>query len=189
MAVGHTMASRERLVERMKDGDVEAFSVVFDEYHARLCRYLGSLVRDPALAEDLVQETFIKAYQAIERSGAPQNLTAWIYTIATNTALSALRRRRILSWLPIHGNEEIEAQASDVDLETLVGDRAVLAQVFGRLPRQDVACLLLHFQQGLSYTELAAVLGISIPAAKMRLSRARAAFRDTYTRVCPGGEP
>ena len=170
------------LLEGARHGDVEAFEAIFDEYHLRICRYLCSLVDDLDLAEDLAQQTFVKAYRSLARSGPPDNLKAWLYAIATNTALSALRRRKLIQWLPFRAQAEA-ARAPGQDPEARLGERELLQQALDQLPRRDAACLLLRFQHGLSYAELAEILGTSIPAARMRLSRARAVFREIYLQL------
>ncbi len=170
------------LLDRVRRGDVDAFAAVFDEYHVRLCRYLCSLVGDGDLAEDLAQQTFVKAYKALVAGTAPESLGAWLYAIATRTAISALRRRRLIAWLPL-GMSNAARQGAAREHEARLGERELLGQVLARLPKADAACLLLRFQQGLSYEELAAVLGTSVPAARMRTSRARAAFREAYLRL------
>ncbi len=174
-----TMGYSLSRLERVRRGDVEAFADIFEEYHLRICRYLCSLVNDSDLAEDLAQQTFVKAYKALVKGSPPGNLNAWLYTIATNTALSALRRRRLIAWLPIHGSAQA-ARSPGQDQEALTGERELLLQALGRLAKTEVACLLLRFQHDLSYDELADVLGTSVPAARMRVSRARAAFREAY---------
>jgi len=170
------------LAERLKRGDTGAFAAIFDQYHLRICRYLDSLVADGDLAEDLAQQTFVKAYKALTEGSVPENLGAWLYTIATRTALSALRRRRLIAWLPL-GLGEAAQRGLPGEQEARLGEREVLAQALARLSKTDAACLLLRFQQGLSYEELAQVLGTSTAAARMRLSRARAAFREAYLQL------
>jgi len=168
------------LAERVRNGDVDAFATIFDEYHQRICRYLCSLVRDPDLAEDLAQQTFVRAYRALSRAAPPQNLNAWLYAIATNSALSALRRQRLRAWLPFGlGGEPAAAE----DHEKLWGEQELVGQAFSKLREDQVACLLLRFQHGLSYAELADALGTSLAATKMRLSRARAVFREVYLQL------
>lgn len=149
---------------------------IFERYRSRIYRYLCHLVRDA----DLAQQTFIKAYKALSQNSPPENLSAWLYTIATNTAFSALRRRKLITWLPFHDNAEVARKAARAGDEARLGDRELVAQALDRLPERDVACLLLHFAQGLSCTEVAEVLGMSPAAAKSRLYRARAAFCRTY---------
>lgn len=173
------MEYRVSLIDRVQDGDVQAFEQIFAEYHLRLCRYLCSLVHDADLAQDLAQQTFVKAYKALAGGDCPQNLNAWLYAIATNTALSALRRRKLLTWLPLH-HTPLASKTGGREQEARLCTQELLQQALRRLAPQETACLLLRFQQGLSYGELAQVLNVSVPAAKMRLSRARAAFREIY---------
>ncbi len=170
------------LSERVRRGDMIAFGAIFDEYHQRICRYLCSLVSDGDLAEDLAQQTFVKAYQALAGGVLPESLSAWLYAIATRTALSALRRRRLIAWLPLSMGDAARHSLAR-EQEARLGEHEHVAQALARLPKGDAACLLLRFQQGLSYEELADVLGISAAAARMRLSRARAAFREAYLQL------
>ncbi len=168
------------LAERLKHGDVKAFAAIFECYHLSIYRYLCRLVGDDDLAEDLAQQTFLKAHQALSKDPPPDNLGAWLHAIATNTAFSALRRRKLIAWLPLHPDSAVGQAAPGREQETRLGERELLAQALGKLPKDDAACLLLHFQQGLSCAEVADVLGVSLSAAKMRLYRARAAFVEAY---------
>lgn len=163
-----------------RPNDVIDFATIFDTYHARLLRYLDTLLRDPSLAEDVAQDTFLKAYQALERGAVPENLNAWLYAIATNTALSSLRRRRVLGWFPLARDPEPEAVDHSEGLDERAAKKELILTALACLSKLDAACLLLRFQQGLSYGELAVVLKVSLPAAKMRLCRARASFRAIY---------
>jgi RNA polymerase sigma-70 factor, ECF subfamily len=166
-----------------KVSETAAFAAVFEGYQARIFRYLRSLVGEPALAEDLAQDTFVKAYKALAQGHPPDNLNAWLYAIATNTALSALRRRRLIAWLPLQASPEAHEKPGAADHEGATGEQELINQVLAALPKTDAACLWLRFQHDLSYAELAHVLGTTVPAAKMRLSRARAAFRELYLRL------
>ncbi|MDA8218522.1 MAG: sigma-70 family RNA polymerase sigma factor [Dehalococcoidales bacterium] len=173
-------------IESLGRDKEESFGTLFSTYQASIYRYLRSLVRDGELAEDLAQDTFVKAYKALGRGDRPENTRAWLYTIATNTALSALRRSRLLSWLPLLGNAEAAGKALTENQEARVGERELIRQVLATLPKTDAACLLLRFQEDLSYEEIAEALGTSVPAAKMRVSRARAAFREHYLQLNQG---
>src|SRR5689334_306010 len=81
------------LVARARAGDQAAFGEIFDQYQTPLVNYLYRVVGDWELAADLAQDTFLKAYQALPRTDEPLQLGPWLYRIATNTALDALRRR------------------------------------------------------------------------------------------------
>ncbi len=104
-------------------GGSDWFAPIFEHYQARLWRYLCSLVSDQELAADLAQDTFVKAYKALRDNPPPENLNAWLYAIATNAALSALRRRKLIAWLPLHSSPEASEEASSEDHEKLTGER------------------------------------------------------------------
>lgn len=159
---------------------MDDFATIFEQYRSRIYRYLCHLVHDAELAEDLAQETFLKAYRALSQKSRPENMSAWLYAIASNTAFSALRRRKLIAWLPFHGNAEVARKAARSSHEARLGERELVAQALAKLPERDAACLLLHFEQGLSCAEVAEVLGMSPTAAKTRLYRARAAFCRAY---------
>ena len=167
------------LARRVQRGDAGAFALLFEQFNLHICRYLCSLVNNPDLAEDLAQQTFLKAYRALAAGPQPDNLHAWLYTIATHTAFSALRRRRLISWLPFTD----EALHHGPGPEARVGESELVSQALARLPKQDAACLLLHFHEGFSCAEVAQALGLSLSAAKSRLYRAREAFCEAYLRL------
>ena len=96
-----TMACRLPALESVRRRDVDGFELIFEQHHAGIYRYLCRLVGDEDLAEDLLQQTFLKAYKAMAGGLQPDNPHAWLYTIATNTAFSALRRRKLIAWLPL----------------------------------------------------------------------------------------
>src|SRR3954464_6100711 len=89
------------LIAQAQAGDPTAFEAIFEAYYPRIVSYCYRLVGDQESAQDLAQETFVKAYHALPRTGEGLNLPAWLFTIATNTALSALRSRRRHAWLPL----------------------------------------------------------------------------------------
>jgi len=109
-----------------------SFDHLFTRYHGPIYGHILGLVGDPAQAEDLTQDTFLKAYRALPgvREGA---VGAWLYRIATNTARDALRRRRCLTWLPFAPGdaERVPARAGDLP--------DVLGQAGGRARRPRAA--------------------------------------------------
>src|SRR5436305_32264 len=165
----------ELLVARARRGDAAAFGEIFERYHHRIVNYLYGLVHDRELAADLAQDSFLKAYRALPRMGDDLRLAPWLYRIAGNTAFSALRRRRLIRWLPLlnDGIETADAGGEIVEAEAV---QRALAQ----LPAKYAAPLLLHSHEGRSCGEIAAILDISPGAVKTRLFRAREAFRAVY---------
>ena len=165
----------EMLVARARRGDAAAFSEIFERYHHRIVNYLYGLVHDRELAADLAQDSFLKAYRALPRMGDDLRLAPWLYRIAGNTAFSALRRRRLIRWLPLLG-DAIVVESADGHVAEAEAVQRALAQ----LPAKYAAPLLLHSHEGRSCGEIAAILDISPGAVKTRLFRAREAFRAVY---------
>lgn len=156
------------------DVDVRFFLERFYAEHAQaVYRYLLAQCRNPELAEDLMQDTFVKATRARAsfRGGSPR---AWLLAIARTTFLDAVRRRREL---PVDAPPEIAV--TDPDVPAVETVRAVLAG----LPEPQRSALILRDELDLTYEEVAAALGKSLAATKVLIHRARAAFRLAYGTV------
>jgi RNA polymerase sigma-70 factor (ECF subfamily) len=167
------------LVARIRAGDEDAFELLVGRYQAPLFRYLRGLVGDQEQARDLLQETFLRAYRSIGSLEDAGLLRSWLYRIAHNQAYSALRRRRLISWLPLSFGQQVGTPAPDRSAIEAAQVEAALA----RVPVQQRAPLLLHLVGGFSYAEVAELLQVSEGTVRMRISRGRAAFRAAY-----GGE-
>jgi RNA polymerase sigma-70 factor (ECF subfamily) len=135
-----------------------------------LCYRLLERVED---AEDAVQATFVRAFRALPQFRGDSSARTWLYRIATNEALGILRRRRDSA--PVD-----EVDASTPDGAAAVVERLAVRAALSRLTPDHRTILVLRLWEELSYTEIATVLGISLPAVKMRLNRARAEFRKYY---------
>lgn len=164
------------LVERARAGDQAAFAQLFEQYHAPILNYLHRMVSDRALAEDLTQDTFIKAYNALPRTKPDLAFKAWLYRIATNTAISHLRRGKIIKWLPFLSDRE----TPDEHIEKSVTRKMDISEALSKLPQHYATALLLRHYQGLSLAETAQALDVTENAAKLRLFRARKAFAQIY---------
>ncbi len=166
-----------RLVARIRAGDEDAFELLVERYQAPLFRYLHGFVGDPEQARDLVQETFLRAYRSLGGLDDPGLLRSWLYRIAHNQACSLLRRRRLMSWLPLSFMHQGNEPAPD----RRVVEAARVEETLAQVPLDQRAPLLLHLVGGFSYAEVAELLGISEGAVRMRISRGRAAFRAAYS--------
>jgi RNA polymerase sigma-70 factor (ECF subfamily) len=165
------------LVGRARAGDQVAFTQLFEQYHAPILNYLHRMVGDRAQAEDLTQDTFLKAYNALPGTRPDLAFKPWLYRIATNTAISQLRRRKIVQWIPfMPGHDHAGGEA----VERTVTRRQDIQQTLEKLPSHYAAVLLLRHYQGLSLAETAQALGVTENAAKLRLFRARKAFAEVY---------
>jgi RNA polymerase sigma-70 factor (ECF subfamily) len=151
------------------DRDFERF---FNEYHHAILTYIYRLVGDWEQAQDLTQDTFVKALrsQALWTLELPRS---WLYAVATNTAFDYLRRRRRIAWLPL---TELAMPASALLLpapEEAVVQREQLLQALRCLPPDQMTCLVLHLYCGFTMREISAMVGVSVGAVKMRVIRAR----------------
>jgi len=158
--------------------DVHAlFERLFLEHQVAILNYLYRLLGDPAVAEDLAQETFTRAWNARRQLPALDNPRAWLYRIATNAARDHFRRARLIAWLPLLGREpglQLEGpEEQAVESERM---RRALLQLSPnyRIP------LVLYTCQGFTVAEIAAALSLSRDAVKQRLVRARQQLREAF---------
>jgi RNA polymerase sigma-70 factor (ECF subfamily) len=153
------------------------FERLYRNYYHSIYVYLCRMVDDQKLAGDLAQDTFIKAYGALHRLAEGSNVRAWLYRIATNTALDRLRRQSLISWLPLFDRDTHPAVGHPAH-ESL--ESVAVQQSFRELPARYRAPLVLYSCHGLSTQEIAEILQISKGAVKTRLFRAREMFRRAY---------
>jgi RNA polymerase sigma-70 factor, ECF subfamily len=177
------------LLQALQAGDSSAFSTLFETYADRLYRLAMGLVQQPDEAEDVVQETFIKAITHLDQFEGRSNLGTWLYRVAYNASLDRLRQR-VNDPLPDDGPyEEDETQLPMPELlvewhtpEDLVineQDRLFLDQSIRQLPQTLRTVFVLRDIDELSTAETAEILGLSISAVKVRLHRARLELRET----------
>ncbi len=157
------------------DAGARLAHALFARYHAEVYAYLCRLLRDGEWAEDLAQETFLRAFESRTHLPEVANPRAWLYRVATNLALNALKRRRRFAWLPWS-----ERQAARQNVADSVAERSAVQGALAALPPELRAPLLLYAGEGLRVAEVAQVLGVSEGAVKMRLVRARRLFRQAY---------
>lgn len=155
----------------------------YDAYQRDIHGFLRAATRDPDIAEDLTQETFIRLLKEIQAGRTPDNIRAWLYTVATNLVTSRGRRlavaERFKSVLAIRGSAESPEQ------ETVRAERQDIVQrALARLPTDDRTALLLS-AHGFAGREIAAVLGRSDGATRTLLTRARSRLRECVLDLDP----
>lgn len=171
------MMEQQIWVQRARDGDLDAFDQIMLCYESRLLRFLTALVGDGELAQELCQDTFLAAYQALPKTCGEMRLSAWLHTIAINRARSHHRRRKLRSFLPFTDDQLPPAPGN---IQESVATNDTVRRVIAQMPIQYVQVLLLQTSSGLSCREIASVLGCSEGAVKVRLLRARQSFRRLY---------
>lgn len=166
----------------------DSFAEVVEHYQAPLISFLYGMVGNREQAEDLAQDTLIKAFEAMERrrrrqADSRQEFSAgWLFRIARNTAIDALRRKRLIAWLPFAAEHEA-VLPSRGDFVGKLADRELVQQVLSRLPTRYRTCLLLRAVVGMSNGEIAETLGISVRNVNTSLFRARERFRQVYNQL------
>jgi RNA polymerase sigma-70 factor (ECF subfamily) len=141
-----------------------------------LCSYLARLTGDLARAQELSQETFLRAYRALAQGERWDNPRAWLYRVASRLATDDYRRRKLLEWLPLLDTEPDPAPNHEV----AVDEQAAVQSTLDKLPPKYRVPLVLYTYEERSVAEIAETLGLSTSAVKMRLCRAREKFRRTY---------
>jgi RNA polymerase sigma-70 factor (ECF subfamily) len=169
------------LVLRARQGDRAAFGLLVRRHQRRIHGLGVRLLRDRDDADDLVQETFVRAWRALERFDPERPLLPWLYRIATNRAMSLLeiRRRRPAEELTEAVADPGPSPQEDAERRRL--HREVRREV-DRLPEEQRVVLILRAAEDLSYREIAEVLGVPIGTVMSRLSRARETLRKKVRR-------
>lgn len=175
-------------LEALRDGDRAEFARLVEAYSPMIFRLGLKMLNNPQDAEDILQETFIKAYRHIGNFDGRSNVSTWLYRIATNEALMSIRRKRpetISFDVPSIYDTEPQEPLQIVDWCCLPEDefltsegRARLDDAANRLPTSLRVVFVLRDIEGLSTRETAEVLEISEMAVKTRLSRARLRLRE-----------
>lgn len=197
------------------------FDEIFTRFQTPLTNFVYRLVGNREQAYDLTQDVFVKVYRALSSGTTIQAaaLSSWLYRIASNTATDALRRRRLINWLPLSlfnedrgvgagmpgsdttmqqnpvedalpgPNGAFTTQYDGGRFEQRVADREIVERVLRKLPSKYATCLLLYEHEGFSCAEIAEQLHVTPSAVKMRLMRARERFIALYQQETQGKEP
>ena len=189
-----------QLMLGVKQGDEVSFELLLQRYRRPLCHFLNRMVRDTAQAEDLAQEVFLRVYRARRDYEPSAKFTTWLFRIATNLALNALRDGRhrqaeISLDAPAEGEDgsemtlEVADAAPVVEQQLVERDRLdVVRRAIQALPEKQRAAVLLHKYQELDYDEIARILGCSVSALKSLLFRAYESLRvELAPLVAPEG--
>jgi RNA polymerase sigma-70 factor (ECF subfamily) len=161
--------------------DQAAFGELVRRHQGRVRGYLGRVARDPALADDLAQETFIRAWDRLAGFRGTGNFAAWLMKIAHNEFLQSLRRsardRRL--------TERYEQEQSDPELPSTQGGRqdarvTDLPRFLSILSEEERAVLLLSYAYGYSHSEIVTVTGLPLGTVKSHIQRGRARVQERF---------
>jgi RNA polymerase sigma-70 factor (ECF subfamily) len=194
MSIGHTsslMALRDpdiRLMLRVRDDDAAAFAELVERFQHRLVGVMHHLVGNADEAEDLAQEVFLRVYRTRKKYRPRAKFSTWLFTIANNLALNALRDRKRRPVLPLEVQQSGEAptpaapaqmrdQPPTHSLQQQELAAVIRTALDGLNERQRVAIVLNKFED-MNYADISEVMGLSTKAVKSLLSRARVKLRE-----------
>jgi RNA polymerase sigma-70 factor, ECF subfamily len=170
----------EVVVDPVAVHSITTFDEMLDRYQTELYRYTLGLTHNRTDADDLYQETLLKAFRAFDRLDVASNHRAWLYRIATNTFLSS--RRRFSREGSLDEVVEINIPDNGVDHAARLDARDLLAEVAAfvdRLPAKQRVALVLRKYHGLGYGEIAAILDTSEGAARANVHEAVRKLRES----------
>ena len=181
--------SDHALIEATRGGDEKAFEEIVSRYRNSITNYLYRFLNDYEEAVDLAQETFVRVYFALDRYHTQFAFSTYIYRIATNLAISEIRRRKrrkLLSLTGLFQSEEdtaVEFQPTDhrtlQDDELVEGERTeVIAKAIAALPEKYRVPVILRDVEGKSYDEIAEIMELGLGTTKSRISRGRGLLKE-----------
>ena len=186
--VGSDSEAQERdaqLMLRVREGDVTSFTLLLGRHRGSLVNFMFRMVQNRAIAEELAQETFLRVYRNREAYQPTAKFTTWLFRIATNLALNWIRDHQ-----KERANESLNEELLDgverqvADLQTSIEQELIctvklkeVRHAIDSLPEKQRAAVLLHWYQGLEYTQIARGLGCSESALKSILFRAYKSLR------------
>jgi RNA polymerase sigma-70 factor (ECF subfamily) len=189
-AMGNVMQADTALVQRAQANDRAAFNEIVLRYKSKVYNYIFRMVHSVLDAEDLTQETFVRAYLSIRSFQSRASLNTWLFRIATNLCIDYSRKNRKNQALTSSLSQENDGM--DEDTEREIPDLAfdpqrlllnkelgvILNKALGELPEKLRTVVLLFDIEGLPYDEIASVVGCPLGTVKSRLFNARNALRE-----------
>jgi len=178
---GTLMNSSVELIARARRGEDEAFRLIFDRYARPIISFIYDMIGQRDLAEELTQETFVRAYKNLKALRDDSKLSTWLFGIAKNVARESLRyKHRETDKIGIDDDRVIELSDGKLPPDRALLDKelsSVIQHALGSLDHDKRLVFTLKVFQQRSYEEIAEITGSSIPKLKTDLHRARAEMR------------
>ena len=190
-----TLCTDEELLDRFRRGVTEAFGLLLRRYQRELYGYLRRYLADDTLADDVFQNTFLQVYLKSGQFETGRLVRPWLYAVATNQAIDALRRQGRHQAVSLEQAREItsegeaanlaqglvSAQPGPPDLAVDAENREQVRARVDRLPENLRQVLILAYYQGLKYREIADIVGIPVGTVKSRLHAALAKLQEAWS--------
>jgi RNA polymerase sigma-70 factor (ECF subfamily) len=172
--------SDEVLITLVHQGEQGAFRILVERYQERIRNLIYSIFHEPQIVDDLSQEVFIKAYEALKQFRFQSSFYTWLYRIAVNKSRDELRKRKVRRWFSLQSM--MESSDKELAAKTVVEQpdkelQDLLAASLQSLPEKYRLAIVLKDIEGMSYEEIAETMECEIGTVKSRLSRARGMMR------------
>ncbi|MEX2602178.1 MAG: RNA polymerase sigma-70 factor [Balneolaceae bacterium] len=174
-------------IENIRNGDERAFEILFKKYYEQLTRLTHGYVRSRAIAEELVQEVFTEIWISRETWYITESLRSYLYRAARNRSLNYLKHQEVKrrydpEWMEHHhqpGLPDVDEPVSDEVL------REAIRSALEELPERSKTTYKLHRHDGLTYKEIAAVMGVSVKTVESHMSKTLKLLRSRLSKFLP----
>lgn len=170
----------EELISRFQQGELAAYDELVKRFKLPLFSFINRIVKNPGVAEDILQETFIRLYINKDSYRQIAKFSTWIFTIGSNLAKTELRKRKVRKWISLSGYsdddrpiEVVDKSASPIDDVQRLDIREKFNVEINKLPQVFREVIELRDVQELSYDEISSILKVPLGTVKSRVNRGR----------------
>jgi RNA polymerase sigma-70 factor, ECF subfamily len=176
------------LVARTREGDPEAFGILVSRYYDACWRFAYHMLGERADAEDVVQDSFLRAYLAIGRYDERDQFRGWLFRILTNQCRNAQTSRGRRTRRFVQDETAVNAAPAPAKIPDLGSEDVALMRALAKIDPLQREALLLKYAEGLEYTEMSAMTGVGESALKMRVKRGSERLRALLAEDASKGE-
>lgn len=177
----------KKMFQRERPTTPEVEKIIFEKYYKRVYHTAFFIVKDPDLAQDIVQESFLKAFRHMDRVHEIEKIGAWLATITTRTAIDHLRKMKrwndfaaddVLLSKELSSTEVNESSIVEIAAEKKLVKEVVWREI-DRLTPAHKEVLYLYYYEDLTYEEISEMLGVKLATVKTRVHRAKLKLKET----------
>lgn len=178
------LGNEAQLVDEARRGNQAAFGDLVLRYERRLIRVIGQFVRDQDLAQDLAQETFLRAYQRLDQFDPARRFGPWLFRIGVNLTLDYLRKQKRRGWWSLFTDASADRapDPATADPRQALDLSQEVQAVLQKLPEKHRTVLVLRDLENFSTSEIAAILNRKEATIRWKLSEARQRFEELWVR-------
>ena len=180
-------SSDEVIIEKYLSSQRGAyFDILFKRYSAKVYARCISMLKNEAIAQDAVQDVFIKVLTSLSKFNGKSKFSSWLYSITYNYCIDHIRRNKNKTSIPLDNLLDLEAQGDNIDDKILMETKfSQLKVVMDVLPEKDKAVLLMKYQDGMSIKDICHNTDRSESAVKMQIKRAKQRFQLLRNQLFP----